>query len=141
MTPMIGLLLQTESEMAGAGSLFAMGGVAMVLLLGIVIVFIAALWRVFSKAGEPGWAALIPLYNTYILLKIGGKPGWWLLLFLVPLVNIVMFFLLSIAVAKAFGRSAAFGVVLLCLLGGIGYLILGFGSSQYQRQPASLVAA
>jgi hypothetical protein len=64
-------------------------------------------------------------------LQIAGRPGWWLLLFLIPLVNIVVGLLVAIDLAKAFGQSAVFGVVLLFLLGGIGYLVLGFGNYRY----------
>ena len=52
--------------------------------LGIIVLIVAAFWKVFEKAGQPGWAAIVPIYNMYILLKIGGKPGWWLLLMLIP---------------------------------------------------------
>jgi hypothetical protein len=123
-----GLLLQTEGG-ATAGAL--VGSTIMIVMLAIMALFIIAMWRVFAKAGQPGWAVLIPIYNLYILLKIAGKPGWWILLCMIPLVNIVIIALVSIAVAKAFGQSAAFGVILLFLLCGIGYLMLGFGSSRY----------
>jgi hypothetical protein len=127
MTMIPGLLLQTE---VGTGGAFA-GSVAMIVMLALVAVVIIAMWRVFAKAGQPGWAVLIPIYNLYILLKIAGKPGWWILLCMIPLVNIVIFALVAIAVAQAFGRSAAWGVILLFLLCGVGYLALGFGKSRY----------
>jgi len=133
--PMAGLYLQAENP--PTGGLLALGGAFFAVMFAIAAVFIAALWKVFRKAGQPGWAALIPIYNFYILLKIAGKPGWWLLLLLVPFVNLVIFILISIEVAKAFGRSPAFGVILLFLVGGIGYLILGFGGAQYSRRAAA----
>lgn len=74
---------------------------------------------------------LIPIYNLYILLKIVGRPTWWIVLFLIPLVNIVAACLVAIDLAKAFGQSTVFGVVLLFLLSGIGYLVLGFGNYRY----------
>jgi hypothetical protein len=77
----------------------------------------------------------------YILLKIAGRPGWWLLLFLIPLVNIAIAIIVAIDVAKAFGQSPVFGVVLLFLLGGIGYLVLGFGSYRYMGPVAATVPA
>ena len=73
-----------------------------------------------------------PIYNAYILLKIAGRPGWWLLLFLVPVVNIAIGIIVAVDVAKAFGQSAMFGFFLLFLFGGIGYLILGFGNYSYR---------
>jgi hypothetical protein len=133
MTTLSAFLLQDNSNAAGAVA----GGIIMLISLAVTVVFIAGLWKVFTKAGQPGWAAIIPIYNAYILLKIAGRPGWWLILLLIPLVNIVMSLLISIDIAKAFGQSAAWGVVLLFLLCGIGYLILGFGSATYQG-PATL---
>jgi hypothetical protein len=86
----------------------------------------------FEKAGYPGWGVLIPIYNAYILVKIAGRPGWWVILLFIPLINIAIAIVVSIDVAKAFGQSALFGFILIFLLGGIGYLILGFGNYQYQ---------
>jgi hypothetical protein len=99
--------------------------------LAIVVAIIAGIWKVFVKAGKPGWAAIVPIYNLVVLLEISGKPIWWILLFLIPLVNIVMAVIVGIAVAKAFGKSDAFGIGL-GLLGFIFYPILGFGDAQYQ---------
>ena len=103
----------------------------MIVALALAVVLIIGLWKVYVKAGQPGWAVLIPFYNVYILLKIAGRPGWWLVLCLIPLVNIVIALMVAIDVAKAFGQSAVFGVVLLFLLSGIGYLVLGFGNYKY----------
>jgi len=103
----------------------------------IALVFIIAMWKVYTKAGQPGWAILIPIYNVYILLKLAGRPGWWVILYFIPLVNLVIAILVAIDVAKSFGQSAAFGVILLFLLCGIGYLMLGFGNYTYVG-PAAL---
>jgi Family of unknown function (DUF5684) len=97
----------------------------------IIVAIIAGFWKVFVKAGKPGWAAIVPIYNVVVLLEIAGKPLWWVLLFLIPIVNIVMAVIVGIAVAKAFGKSDAFGIGL-GLLGFIFYPILGFGDAQYQ---------
>jgi len=121
-------LLQNDSS-GILGSLF--GGVFMLIWLAIFVVVIAAGWKVFEKAGQPGWAVIIPFFNIYIMLKIVGRPGWWLLLMFIPIVNIVISLIVAIDMAKSFGQSAVFGVVLLFLLGGIGYLILAFGSAKY----------
>ena len=64
--------------------------VAAIVALTVVVIQIAAFWRVFTKAGEPGWACLVPIYNVLVLLRIIGKPAWWIVLMLVPLVNIVI---------------------------------------------------
>ena len=130
MTVIPALLLQDES--AGPGALTAFAGTTFfVIFLAIFAIAIVAGWRVFTKAGQPGWAVIVPIYNIYILCEIAGRPGWWVVLFLIPLVNIVISLLLAIDIAKSFGRSPAFGVILLWLLGGIGYLILAFGSDRY----------
>ena len=80
--------------MSDSVSLLA-GVLPLLVCLAILIVVIAGLWKVFVKAGHPGWAAIIPIYNVYILLKIAGRPGWWLLLFLVPVVSFVIAILVS----------------------------------------------
>lgn len=104
--------------------------------LAVVVLIIAGIWKVFTKAGQPGWAAIVPIYNLYILLKIAGRPGWWLLLFLIPLVNLVIAILVGIDVAKAFGKGVGFGLGL-TFLGFIFYPILGFGSDTYQGPAAA----
>ena len=134
MTMIPGLLLQTEGGNAG-GAL--VGGTMTVVSLAIMVLFVVALWKVFVKAGQPGWAVLIPFYNLYVLLKIAGRPGWWLLLLMIPLVNIVTGAVVAIDIAKCFGKGAAFGLIMLFLLCGLGYLILGFGSSRYVGKAAT----
>lgn len=110
-------------------------GVLIVILL-LWIFLIAAMWKVLTKAGQPGWGILIPIYNVYLLCKVAGKPGWWLLLFLIPLVNIVIAILLAIGIARNFGKGGGFAAGLI-LLPWIFYPILGFGSAQYSppQQP------
>jgi hypothetical protein len=90
------------------------------------------MWKAFAKAGQPGWAVLIPIYNIYVMCKIAGRPGWWVLLFLVPLVNLVILFIVNIDIAKRFNKGAGFGVGL-ALLGSIFWPILGFGSATYGK--------
>lgn len=109
--------------------------------LAFVVLLVVALWKVFTKAGRPGWASIVPIYNTYILLKIAGRPGWWLLLLLIPFVNIVVYLIVSIDVAKAFGKSSAFGVIGLFFFSAIGYLMLGFGKATYQGGSAPAAPA
>ena len=98
--------------------------------LAIVIVVVAGFWKTFEKAGQPGWAAIIPVYNYYIMLKIAGKSGWWLLFFLIPIVNVVIAFVVFIEIARRFNQSTGFGVGLV-LLGFVFWPILGFGEAQY----------
>ena len=98
--------------------------------LAIIVLTIVSMWKVFSKARQPGWASIIPFYNTYILLLIGGKPGWWLILFFVPLVNLVVAIIAVLAVAKSFGKGVGFTVGLI-LLPFIFWPIMAFDDSTY----------
>jgi hypothetical protein len=93
---------------------------------------IIAFWRVFQKAGQSGWKAIIPIYNLYILLKIVGRPGWWIILYFIPVVNIITQIVVAMDSAKAFGKGKVFGFFGLWLFSVIGYLILGFGNAQYK---------
>ena len=105
--------------------------VALILIwLAFVVFIIAAMWKVYEKAGQPGWAAIIPIYNFYIMLKIGGKPGWWLLMLLIPFVNIVFLIWTYNMISKSFGKDEGFTAGLI-FLGFIFWPILGFGSAKY----------
>ena len=99
----------------------------------VVVLLIASLWKTFTKAGKPGWGAIIPIYNVILLLQIAGRPIWWIVLFIIPVVNLVVGIIVSIDVAKNFGKGTGFGIGL-ALLGFIFYPILGFGDAQYQPQ-------
>lgn len=116
------LFAQTGSSAAATG---ATG--FLLLMVGFVVFMAASLWKVFDKAGEPGWAALVPIYNMVVLLKVVGRPTWWVgLLLFVPFVFIVV----AVDLAKSFGRSAAFGV-LLALVPIIGFPMLAFSEDRY----------
>ena len=84
----------------------------------------------FRKAGRPGWAAIIPIYNVYMLLKVVGRPGWWLILFFIPLVDIVVGILVFVDLAKSFGKSSGFAVGII-FLSFIFVPIRGFGDAKY----------
>jgi hypothetical protein len=102
-------------------------------LIGLFI--LASMWIVFTKAGQPGWAVIIPIYNIIVLLRVAGKPWWWLFLFMIPLVNIYAAFVTYTNIAKAFGKSTLFGLGLM-FLSPIFFPILAFGDSRYQGAPA-----
>lgn len=106
-------------------------GTLLFIYLAVWVVSIIAFWKVFEKAGQPGWAAIIPIYNIYVLLKVAGRPGWWLLLFLIPFVNLIVSIIVSLDVAKNFGKDAVFAIFGLIIFSFIGYLILGFGDAKY----------
>lgn len=118
----------------GAAAVAGAATGVLIFQLAILAFFIVVMWKIFTKAGQPGWAAIIPIYNAYILLKIAGKPGWWLLLFFIPIVNLVIAIIVSIALAQSFGKGTGFGIGLF-LLGFIFGPILAFGSAQYVGAP------
>jgi len=100
--------------------------------VGILVLVLASIWRIFTKAGEAGWKSLIPIYNMYIMLRIAGRPGWWLLLFFIPFVNFVIAILVAIDLAKAFGKGVGFAIGMV-FLGFIFYPLLAFGDATYTR--------
>ncbi|MCK5665030.1 MAG: hypothetical protein KAI17_16175, partial [Thiotrichaceae bacterium] len=97
----------------------------------VVLVMLVAMWKIFLKAGQPGWASIIPIYNTYVMLVIAGKPGWWLLLMFVPVVNIVVQIMMLVGIATNFGKGVgyALGMIFLPI---IFYPMLAFGGAEYQ---------
>lgn len=101
--------------------------------LAILIAVLVGMWKVFDKAREHGWASLIPFYNLWVLNRIGGKEWYWFIAYFIPLINIIAFLLLSLAVARRFGQPAIFGVGLF-LLPFIFYPILGFGSARFRQR-------
>ena len=134
MSNLLAFLMQSDNS--GNNAAAAGMGIGMaVVWLAIVVLMIAALWKVFEKAGEPGWAAIVPIYNFYILLKIAGRPGWWLLLYLIPFVNFIISIIVSIDVAKRFGKGTGFALGLV-LLPFIFYPMLAWGDASYTAAPA-----
>jgi Family of unknown function (DUF5684) len=126
----LALAFQQDSG-AGAVAAAAGGSVFALFFLAFFVLMIASMWKIFTKAGEPGWAVLIPIYNVIVLLKIAGKEWWWLFLFIIPLVNFVVGIIVTIALAKNFGKDIGFALGLL-FLGFIFYPILGFGEAVYR---------
>jgi len=104
----------------------------------IIVLYIAGLWKIFEKAGQKGWFAIIPILNLYILIKIAGREGWWIILFLIPCVNIVVAALVYIDVAEKFGKSAGYGIGM-WLLGFIFIPLLGFGDAEYSGDKTPLL--
>ena len=105
-------------------------GIILVLYFAIVVLMIASMWTIFTKAGKPGWAAIIPIYNLIVLLQIVGKPGWWLILMLIPIVNLIIFIIIHHNLSLSFGKGVGFTVGLI-FLGFIFLPILAFGSNTY----------
>lgn len=115
----------------GDGSFF--GIVIQLVVLGF---FLFVFWRIFEKAGKPGWAALIPIYNIIVLLEIVGRPIWWIILLFIPIVNIVVGFLLALDLSRSFGHDLAYALGLF-FLGFIFYPILAFSGDTYQGPSAA----
>jgi hypothetical protein len=123
-----GLLGKVEYSASGQGQ--APGPLFWIFEIAVTVLMVVSMWKIFSKAGQPGWAAIIPIYNLYIWCKIVGRPWWWILLMLIPFVNFIICIILLIDLAKSFGKGVGFGLGLL-FLGIIFFPILGFGSAQY----------
>ncbi|WP_291720524.1 DUF5684 domain-containing protein [Bernardetia sp.] len=115
------------------GTLF--GGVFGIIYLVIIIAVVVAQWKIFEKAGKPGWASIIPIYNLIVFLEIINRPIWWIVFFLIPVVNIIfalVFLVISgLDLAKVFGKDTGFAIGLI-LLPVVFYMILGFSDAQYQ---------
>jgi hypothetical protein len=126
-------LAQVENSYSSQGQ--PPGPLFWIFWLAFTILMIAACWKIYTKAGQPGWASIIPIYNLYVWCKIVGRPWWWILLMLIPFVNFIVGIILCIDLAKSFGKGVGFGIGLI-LLGIIFFPILGFGSAQYQGPAA-----
>ena len=108
---------------------------ALVVWLAVVAVYVAGAWKTFTKANQPGWAAIIPIYNMYVMFKIGGNDWWWVLVMFVPLVNIYASYKMFSGVSNAFGQGIGFTLGLWAL-GFIFFPLLGFGDYTYRGSPA-----
>lgn len=123
------------SDLAVLGQLTAqtdegVGTVVAFLYIAIIVLTVVAWWKVFEKANQPGWGAIIPIYNVILLLKIAGKPLWWLVLMLIPIISIIPGIMIPMSIARNFGKSGMFGVGLI-FLPFIFYPILAFGDAEY----------
>ena len=124
------VLLQSDPEAIQAIGTGVGIGLAIV-YIAVIVLMIAAMWKVFVKAGEPGWAAIIPIYNFIVLLKIARKPIWWIVLLLIPLVNLVIIIIIYIALAQNFGKGTGFALGL-AFLPFVFFPILAWGDARYQ---------
>jgi hypothetical protein len=108
-------------------------------MLAVAIFFIVCSWKIYQKAGKPGWTSIVPIYNAIIMLDIIRKPRWWIILMIIPYVNLVMAFIVSYHLAKVFGKDIGY-MLGLVFLPFIFYPMLAFGSAQYNGalQPQAL---
>lgn len=105
-------------------------GTAIFLYLLIIVLMIASIWVIFTKAGQPGWASIIPIYNIIIMLAVAGKPWWWIFLFLIPIVNIVFAIMMYHGISTKFGQGAGYTVGII-FFPFIFLPILAFGNYKY----------
>ncbi|MEM8533636.1 MAG: DUF5684 domain-containing protein [Chloroflexota bacterium] len=113
--------------------------ISLLLTLVVGVVLLVGMWKIFTKAGQPGWAAIVPIYNVYVMLQMIGRPWWWLLLMFVPIANIVVLVILWFDLARAFGKGIGFALGLY-FLNPIFVLILGFGNAEYVGPPNAMPA-
>jgi hypothetical protein len=133
------LLAQQEVDTDSlTGALIGAASAVMIPVLIILLVVVVGMWKVFEKAGKPGWASLIPIYSNVVLDEIIGKPVWWIVLWLIPCTAPFVAIVALLELAKVFGKSSAFAIGLI-LLPVVFVPILGFGDAQY-RKPAPAMA-
>jgi len=128
-------MLATSSTDTGVSA-----GVIVLWVIIAVILFGLPYYAIFKKAGKPGWAGFVPIYNLIVLLEVIGRPVWWILLFLIPIVNIVILVIVDYDLARSFGHGGGFTVGLI-FLSWIFLMILGFGSSSYLGPAAGQMPA
>lgn len=104
--------------------------VANLVVLVIAVVVIASMWKLFTKAGKPGWAILVPIYNIIVMLEIINRPLWWFVLMLIPFVNFIVSIIVAIDFAKAYGKDGGFAIGMI-LLPFVFYPMLAFGDNHY----------
>ena len=156
MNALFALALLQDDTPTGASALGAVMGMGVLIVsCAFALLMISSLWKIFTKAGKPGWAAIIPIYSIYVLVQIVGAPMWWLVLLLLPilgsfvalpailttlisLMGLVFGLMTLYRLAKVFGHG--FGFMLgLIFLPFIFYPILAFGKSMYRAPTGAMV--
>ena len=108
-----------------------LGLIISLIYLGIIVLMLASMWKIYTKAGKPGWACLIPIYNLVVLLEITKKPLWWIILLLIPFVNFVVLIIVYHSLSLVYGKDVGFTIGLL-LLPVIFLPLLAFGDARYE---------
>ncbi len=101
--------------------------------------WIAGAWKMFEKAGQPGWAILVPIYNLLLIVRIAGSPDWMFVLLLIPFVNIVAHIFVSLELGKRFSKGAIFTIGLI-FIPAVFYALIGFSSDDYTPPPSGPLA-
>ncbi|MFW5688361.1 MAG: DUF5684 domain-containing protein [Spirochaetota bacterium] len=105
---------------------------AVILAIVVTVFYLVVMWKIFAKAGKPGWAVLIPIYNIVVMLQIVNRPIWWIFLMFIPIANLVVGIIMILDLAKSFGKGGGFALGLI-FLSFIFYPILAFGSAEYSK--------
>jgi hypothetical protein len=133
---MFNFIAQNDINPEAAAGMAAMAGIVMLLIILVVaVVIVASTWKIFTKAGQPGWASIVPIYYNYVLVQVTGKPILWFILSLIPFINIIVWIMLMNELSKRFGGGigTTLGLIFLPI---IFFPVLGFGSAQYQSNPS-----
>jgi hypothetical protein len=128
---MLATLAQYSTDDSASGGSIA---IFVILYLALLVLFLVGYWKVFTKLGLPGWMGIIPFVNVYMIFKARGKrePVVWLILFLIPCINIIAAWFLASDTAEMFDKEIGWKIFLF-LIPGISHLVLGFGSAQADR--------
>lgn len=125
----------TTADPAAVGVLMAVMGIFWLVMLAISVVQIVALWKLFTKAGKPGWAAIVPFYNVIVMCEIAGRPAWWLAMMFVPIANIVFSIMLTLDFVKSYGKDTTFAVLTI-LFGFVMLPVMAFDKNTRYVGPA-----
>ncbi|MCZ2443067.1 MAG: DUF5684 domain-containing protein [Flavobacteriales bacterium] len=118
------------------GNLIAAGAFMLIIYVAIIVIMLVSMWKIFTKAGKPGWACIVPIYNIIVLLEIVNKPVWWILLYLIPIANIIVGIIVIVNLAKAFGKDVGYAIGLI-LLPIVFIPMLAFSDAQYNQPVAA----
>ena len=106
------------------------------LVIYVIVLTIASIWHVFRKAGKPGWACVIPVYNCVVYCDISERPRWWVILLFIPLIGFIIAMIMNAALARKFGKSGTFGALGLTFLPWVFYPILASPASRHTEEIA-----
>ena len=123
---------QNLANSAAMGLMAGLGLGLVLTFIALAVFLVACYWKIYTKAGEPGWACLVPIYNIIIFLKIINKPWWWLLLFMIPIVNVILYIIAVHRLSLSFGKGAGFTLGLL-FVSIVFCPLLAFDNSTYTR--------
>jgi hypothetical protein len=128
----LALLQETTTDTVPVQTMSPVVGMVLgICYLVVILLIVISMWKIFVKAGKPGWAAIVPIYNLIVILEIAGKPIWWFILLLIPFVNIIVLIMVYIAFARNFGKGVGFAIGML-ILPFICFPMLAFGDAKYQ---------